>query len=155
MWLLHLAFLRPSFTAAASEPEPESESAAFGSPNGNSCASETMHMWRDARASALGGIFDGWCSVALLFPQLEQTILHRGPCKANAKRSEHEARYGPIAQWDVSDVTDLNFVLREPGANFHFNQTSQGGMSRVTAMMQTFASAAYLMEMLTVGMSPT
>ena len=81
---------------------------------------------------------------AYYFPPLEQTILHRGPCKANAKRSEHEARYGPIAQWDVSDVTDLNFVLREPGANFRFNQNLSGwDVSRVTAMMQTFASAAY------------
>ena len=113
MWLLHLAFFAAVFHAASSQPSPSpspSPRRFEKLPNGNSCASETMHMWRGCtRVGSLGGIFDGWCSGgAYYFPPLEQTILHRGPCKANAKRSEHEARYGPIAQWDVSDATDLN-----------------------------------------------
>ena len=146
MLLLH-AFLTAVVTAvfpvASSQPSPSPSPRRFEKlPNGNACPS---FMWTSCtRVGSLGGIADEWCTGGQYYWEAgERDWMRRGPCKANAKRSEHEARYGPIAQWDVSDATALSYVFTDQN-EFTFNQSlSEWDVSRVTSMLQTFAWAKY------------
>lgn len=44
-------------------------------------------------------------------PNTSETNTENERAWAEAERAEARAKYGPIASWDTSDVTDMNFLL--------------------------------------------